>query len=372
MDRSGRLPGRRWTAAEDRSRIARMSGLPFLVPFGAGFSDPEREQTRGKNLRRRSLDTPAGLCPMRVTEHRPMAVVLGARVIEVVRSLAMADIPVGMVTPTGDPARWSRYAHNVMTWDWMQPAERHDEALADRLVEFARRQPAPPVLMYCSDQSMVFVSQHRERLAEGFRFIVPDAGLVEAMEDKAQFVALAAAQSLPVPPTVVLDQCLPDPPGRAARPRAAPHHQADGPRQHVGDGGRQLHQGAADRDQGGAAGVLAAAARAEQAGRRPAEHPRARDRRGQPPRLRRREGRGRGRVHRSQDPDDPRRVRPHQLPHDHRRPGGRPARPARSAPPSTCGASPSSTSSTDRTGASTCSRSTRGSRSGHTRARGPG
>ena len=141
-----------------------------------------------------------------------MAVVLGARVIEVVRSLAMADIPVGVVTPTGDPARWSRYAHNVMTWDWMQPAERHDEALADRLVEFARRQPAPPVLMYCSDQSMVFVSQHRERLAEGFRFIVPDAGLVEAMEDKAQFVALAAARSLPVPPTVVLDQFLPDPP----------------------------------------------------------------------------------------------------------------------------------------------------------------
>ncbi len=96
-----------------------------------------------------------------------MAVVLGARVIEVVRSLAMADIPVGVVTPTGDPARWSRYAHSVMTWDWMQPAERHDEALADRLVEFARRQTAPPALMYCSDQSMVFVSQHRERMAEG-------------------------------------------------------------------------------------------------------------------------------------------------------------------------------------------------------------
>src|SRR5512133_328266 len=101
MDRSGQLPGRRWTAAEDRDRIARMSGLPFLVPLRAGFSDPEREQTRGKNLRRRSLDSPSGVCPMQVTERRPMAVVLGARVIEVVRSLAMADIPVGVVTRTG-------------------------------------------------------------------------------------------------------------------------------------------------------------------------------------------------------------------------------------------------------------------------------
>lgn len=141
-----------------------------------------------------------------------MAVVLGARVIEVVRSLAMEGVPVGVVTPTGDPARWSRHARNVMTWDWMQPAERHDEALADRLVRFARRQPTPPVLMCCSDQPMVFVSRHRGRLAEGFRFAVPDSALVEAMEDKARFATLATAHSLPVPPTLVLDVCRPDPP----------------------------------------------------------------------------------------------------------------------------------------------------------------
>ena len=141
-----------------------------------------------------------------------MALVLGARVIEVVRSLRMEGIPVGVVTPTGDPARWSRCARNVMTWDWMQPAERHDEALADRLVEFARRQATSPVLMYCSDQSMVFVSQHRKRLAEGFRFVVPDTELVTTTEDKAQFAALAAVRSLPVPPTVVLDPSCPEPP----------------------------------------------------------------------------------------------------------------------------------------------------------------
>lgn len=141
-----------------------------------------------------------------------MAVVLGARVIEVVRSLALEDIPVGVVTPTGDPARWSRCASTVMTWDWMQPAERHDAALADRLVEFAKSQTVPPVLLYCSDQSMVFVSQHRERLADGFRFVVPESGLVAAMEDKARFAALAIERDLPVPPTVVLDHDLPEPP----------------------------------------------------------------------------------------------------------------------------------------------------------------
>jgi D-aspartate ligase len=163
-------------------------------------------------MRRGCHDASVRTPPVRPTGHRPLALVLGARVIEVVRSLAMEGIPVGVVTPTGDPARWSRYARNVMTWDWMLPAERHDEALADRLGAFGRRQPSKPVLMYCSDQSMVFVSQHRERLAEGFHFVVPDAALVEAMEDKAKFAALATTWSLPVPPTVVLDQCLPEPP----------------------------------------------------------------------------------------------------------------------------------------------------------------
>jgi len=149
---------------------------------------------------------------VKVTDSTPMALVLGARVIEVVRSLAMEGIPVGVVAPNGDPARWSRYACRPMAWDWMLPGERHDEALAERLVEFGRCQPVTPVLMYCSDQSMIFVSQQRERLARGFRFIVPAAGLVEATEDKARFAVLAAERSLPVPPTVVLDNWLPEPP----------------------------------------------------------------------------------------------------------------------------------------------------------------
>src|SRR3954466_1549685 len=95
----------------------------------------------------------------------------------------------------------------------MMPAYRHDEALADRLVAFARQQAVLPVLMYCPAQSRVFVSQRRERLAEGFRFIVPNPELVAAMEDKAQFAALGAEHSLPVPPTVVLDRSLLEPPG---------------------------------------------------------------------------------------------------------------------------------------------------------------
>src|SRR5690349_195948 len=132
-----------------------------------------------------------------------MALVLGSGSMEIVRSLAMAGVPVGVVAPSGDPARWSRYTHNVLAWDW--PADRNDAALAERMVEFGKRQVEPPVLMYGTEQSMLFVSRQRDRLGDGFRFLVPEAELIEALEDKARFHALAVAASLPVPATVVLD-----------------------------------------------------------------------------------------------------------------------------------------------------------------------
>ncbi len=147
----------------------------------------------------------------------PLAIVLGARGIEVVRALSMVGAPCGVVTSKGDPALWSRHARNVLLWDWMQPMECHGETLATRLVEFGLAQPEPPVLIYCSDQPMVFVSRFRERLATAFRFVVPDGELVEALADKALFWALAREKSLPVPATCVLRTDRPEPPDELAR-----------------------------------------------------------------------------------------------------------------------------------------------------------
>jgi D-aspartate ligase len=144
---------------------------------------------------------------------KPMAIVLGGRGgIDVLRALSMVDAPCGVVTSKGDPARRSRYARKVLAWDWMQPMGGHDAGLADRLVRFGRAQAEPPVLIYCDDQPLVFVSRHRDRLAEAFRFVVPDADLVEALTDKARFCVLAGTKGLPVPATCVLRTELPEPP----------------------------------------------------------------------------------------------------------------------------------------------------------------
>lgn len=134
----------------------------------------------------------------------PVALVMGGGATDLVRPLALAGIPCGVVAPPGDGAQFSRYATRVFDWDWTKPLERHDEKLADRLVRYGQSQPEPPVLLYCSDEPMLFVSRFRDNLAQAFRFVVPDRSLVETLADKARFLSLATELSLPVPPTSLL------------------------------------------------------------------------------------------------------------------------------------------------------------------------
>jgi D-aspartate ligase len=144
---------------------------------------------------------------------RPAAIILGGLGIEIVRALTLAGIPCGLVARPGDPGRWSRYTTSTFDWNWFGPMAMHDASLADRLVRHARRLGAPPVLFCCSDEPMLFVSRFRRELAEAFRFVISDRGLVEALVDKARFSVLAAQLGLPVPATLVIE------PGAEPAPR---------------------------------------------------------------------------------------------------------------------------------------------------------
>jgi predicted ATP-grasp superfamily ATP-dependent carboligase len=98
----------------------------------------------------------------------------------------------------------SRYATTIFDWDWNQPISKHGEELANRLIQYAKSQPEPPVLFYYWDEPLLFLSRYRKELAQAFRFVIPDAKLVEALVDKARFWALAEELSLPVPATRIL------------------------------------------------------------------------------------------------------------------------------------------------------------------------
>ncbi len=143
----------------------------------------------------------AGLARSRRAEaDAPRPVVLGD--IDLVRALGLGGLRVDVVAPPHDPARYSRHTHQALPW---HDPLRAPESLIRTMLRHAQRQPEPPPLLFQDDSSLLFVSRHRDRLAQAFRFIVPEADLVEQLVDKARFQRLAASLGLPVPAAELLD-----------------------------------------------------------------------------------------------------------------------------------------------------------------------
>ena len=115
---------------------------------------------------------------------------------DLLRPLALAEIPCAVVSRPGVPSLYSRYALSRLAWD---DYSGDTERLLDALVGFGTAQPEPPVLFYQEDGQTLLISRHRERLAKAFRFVVADTDLVEDLLDKARFQTLAARHELPVP-----------------------------------------------------------------------------------------------------------------------------------------------------------------------------
>lgn len=143
-----------------------------------------------------------------MTPAAPLACVLGE--IELLRPLARAGIPCAAVSRPGDPIRYSRYVRSHVEWvdPWTRPTD-----LIDRLLEFARAQPEPPVLFYDGDWDLLLASRHRDVLREAMRFVVAEPGLVEDLVDKARFQDLARRKGLPVPAAVSVDPARTGPDG---------------------------------------------------------------------------------------------------------------------------------------------------------------
>jgi D-aspartate ligase len=131
---------------------------------------------------------------------RPPACVLGD--VDLVRALGLARIASTVLAPPGSPVRYSRHTRAMFPWHnaWEKP-----EQLVESLVRFGQAQPEPPVLFYQEDRTLLLVSRYREQLREGFRFVVPDAELVEQFVDKSRFQQLASRLDLPVPAARVIN-----------------------------------------------------------------------------------------------------------------------------------------------------------------------
>lgn len=118
--------------------------------------------------------------------------------IDLLRPLAMAGIPCAVAAESGVPSLYSRFTLASRIWD----AAGVTEPQLDTLSDFGRSLGDRPVLFFERDEQILFVSRHRERLAQAFRFVAADAPLVEDLLDKGRFADLAQTHGLPVPPAV--------------------------------------------------------------------------------------------------------------------------------------------------------------------------
>lgn len=147
--------------------------------------------------------------------HPARAVVLGGGVnlIEVVRSLALAGVDSAVVAPDHDAARLSRHATAITSWNWSEPElVARDRDLLTRLIGYAARLPAPPPLLFTSDEALLFVSRHAGELGSAFRFAIADSETVQALVDKARFAALAERLGFRAPRTSVVEPWSEAPP----------------------------------------------------------------------------------------------------------------------------------------------------------------
>lgn len=126
--------------------------------------------------------------------NEPLACVLGD--MDLVRPLGLGGIRCAVVAGPDAPVRFSRFTRDAI--DLSTPS------LASALIDRAGAEPEPPVLFYESDESLRFVSDNRGQLAHAYRFLMPDAELVEDLLDKSRFRLLAKRLDLPVPPSLAL------------------------------------------------------------------------------------------------------------------------------------------------------------------------
>jgi D-aspartate ligase len=132
----------------------------------------------------------------------PTAVVVGLDCItglQTARILAARGVPVTGVA--SDPRHFccrTRAVDAVIHQDTAAPS------LIDALEVLANELDRPPVLVPCTDQSVLLIAQHRERLDVCAHVVQPKLQVIETLMDKVAFAGYAEEHGLPVPVTRVV------------------------------------------------------------------------------------------------------------------------------------------------------------------------
>ena len=157
--------------------------------------------------RRYPFDCNSRSCRLRTPRRKPSVVACIMGDMDLLRPLVLAGIPCAVVTRTGVPSLYSRYAQSHLVWD---DCSKNSEGLVDALVKFGTAQSERPVLFYEEDAQVLLVSRHREHLAQAFRFVVAAGPLVEDCR-QGRFSVIGGAPQFPGAGGTALRPTTPEP-----------------------------------------------------------------------------------------------------------------------------------------------------------------
>ncbi|NOX36465.1 MAG: hypothetical protein GXO78_02930 [Calditrichaeota bacterium] len=134
------------------------------------------------------------------TAYSATAFVLGESInaLGVVKALGRQGVPTYLIQSLPDPVSGaSRFATAFQAPDPIEQTEaylQYLESLQDGL-------GTPGVLLPTTDVTVMVISQHRERLARRFKFVIPPHEVIQKVTSKEGFYELALQYQLPVPRT---------------------------------------------------------------------------------------------------------------------------------------------------------------------------
>lgn len=128
--------------------------------------------------------------------------VLACSEIGVVHATGKAGIPVINGSFFKDnPALYSRFSTGKLHFSTYE-----DERFINELIKYGRSWKERPVIISDDDRAMLLLSEHREKLSDYYRFMLPSKEMVRGMLDKRAFCDLSEEKGLPAPVSFYCDE----------------------------------------------------------------------------------------------------------------------------------------------------------------------
>ena len=136
-------------------------------------------------------------------EQKPYAIVIGLDTMQglhTARILASHKIPIiAFVRDPRHHASQTRVCEKILTVDTT------GNELIAALRELGPSLPSRAVVFPCHDQCVALISENRDQLVDWYHVVMADADVMETMMVKQRFYALAEANDVPCPQTLLLE-----------------------------------------------------------------------------------------------------------------------------------------------------------------------